>query len=180
MKVSNHAILGHFNTSLGNASPPKKAQQQHKPSSSVCHHHHYSWRVSRQPLLSPSSVPASPNQTRYTPHVLISTKHKTQPYPRTQIGKGVVVAECSGMRYKEILRVKHVKMHWRKNKSASATKQNRGKQGTHAQSTEQGSDSEQERHGKSKKTTSLSSKENTNRKIIPDVASNEGEKRNIP
>jgi len=162
VRVSNHAILGHFNTSLGNASPPMKAQQQHKPFSSVCHHHHYSWRVSTQALLSPSSVPASPNQTKYTPHPLISTEHRTQPYPQPQNGKVVVVAECSGMRYNEILRVKHVKMHWRKNKSASVTKQNRGIQGTHAQSTNQGSESEQERHGKRGKTTSLSSKENTN------------------
>jgi hypothetical protein len=150
VKVSNHAILGHFNTSLENASPPKKAQQQHKPSSSVCHHHHYSWRVSRKALLSPSSVPASPNQTKYTPHLHISPEHKTQPYTRPQIGKGVVVAECSGMRCNEILRVKHVKMHWRKNKSASVTKKNKGIEGTRAQSTKQGSDSEQEIHGKGK------------------------------
>jgi hypothetical protein len=38
-----------------------------------------------------------------------------------------------------------------KNKSVLVTKQNRGKQGTHAQSTEQGSDSEQERYAKSEK-----------------------------
>ncbi len=91
-----------------------------------------------------------PNQTKYTPHLLISTEHKTQPYTRPQIGKGVVVAECSGMRCNEILRVKHVKMHWRKNKSASVTKKNKGIEGTRAQSTKQGSDSEQEIHGKGK------------------------------
>jgi hypothetical protein len=106
VKFSNLVILGHFNTSLGNASTSEKARQQHKPFSSVCHHRHYSWRVSTQALLYPSSVPASPNQTKHTPHLLISTEHKTQPYPRPQIGKGVVVAECSGMRYNEILREK--------------------------------------------------------------------------
>jgi hypothetical protein len=103
VKVSNLVILGNMNTSLENAPPPEKARKQHKPSSSVCHHHHYSWRVSRKALLSPSSVPATPNQTMYTPHLLISTEHKTQPYPRPQIGKGVVAAECSGLRYNEIL-----------------------------------------------------------------------------
>jgi hypothetical protein len=103
VKVSNHVILENINTSLENASPPEKARQQHKPFSSVCHHHHYSWRVSRKALLSPSSVPASPNQTKYTPHLLISPEHKTQPYPRPQIGNGAVVAECSGIGYNEIL-----------------------------------------------------------------------------
>jgi hypothetical protein len=106
VKVSNHAILGNINTEFENGSPPEKAQQQHKPFSSVCPHHHYSWRVSRQALPYPSSVPASPNQTKYTTHLLINTEHKTQPYPRPLIGTGVVVAECSGMRYNEILREK--------------------------------------------------------------------------
>jgi hypothetical protein len=101
-------------------------------------------------------VPASPNQTKYTPHLLISAEHKTQPYPRPQIGTGIVVAECSGIRYNEILRGKHV---WRKNKPDSVTKKNRGIQGTNAQSTKQGRVIvNKNTRKKEKKTTSLSSK----------------------
>jgi hypothetical protein len=71
-------------------------------------------------------------------------------------------------------------MHWRKNKSASVTKQNKGIEGTRAQSTKQGSDSEQEIHGKGKKRPPCRQRKTRIREIIPDVASSEGEKRDIP
>jgi hypothetical protein len=100
-------------------------------------------------------VPASPNQTKYTTHLLISAEHKTQPYARPQIGTGVVVAECSGIGYNEILREK---TFWRKKKPASVTKKNRGIQGTHAQSTNQGRVIVNKNTRKTGKKTSLSSK----------------------